>query len=44
MNSDEQKLFYAHISEDGERKQTVLAHLKNTAILAARFAIPFHAE
>ncbi len=36
--------FYAHISEDGQRKQEVLAHLQKTADKAAEFAAPFHGE
>lgn len=38
----EKKLnYYAHISEDGTRKQTVLEHLKGTAELAGNFAGEF---
>ena len=36
--------FYAHISEDGLRMQTVYSHLKNTAKLASEFAAAFHGE
>ncbi len=36
--------YYAHISKDGSRTQTVRAHLENTAALAAAFAAPFSGE
>ena len=35
---------YAHISEDGERFQTIKDHLENTACLAGNFASSFGAE
>lgn len=35
---------YAHLSEDKQRSQTVMAHLSNTATLAADFAAQFNAE
>lgn len=44
MNQQTQGEAYAHRSEDGARMQTVLAHLQNTAHLAARFAAPFGAS
>ncbi len=39
-----QKKYFAHISEDGKREQTVFEHLKGTAELAAGFAEPFGAK
>ena len=34
----------AHISEDGNRTQTVYDHLAGTARLAGSFAVPFEAQ
>ena len=39
-----QPAYYAHISEDGLRRQTVQAHLTGTARLAAEFASCFGAQ
>lgn len=36
--------YYAHISEDHTRAQTIREHLENTAAFAAKFALPFHGE
>ena len=37
-------MYYAHISPDGARRQTVLDHLTGTAVLAEGFAAAFGAE
>lgn len=44
MNNEKQNEFYAHISEDKLRFQTVLEHLKGTANLASKFADSFNAQ
>ena len=36
--------YLAHVSEDGEREQTVLEHSRNVAELAGKFAGRFQAE
>ena len=36
--------YYAHVSEDGLRRQTVAEHLKGTAVLCRAFAAEFGAE
>ena len=41
MDDHQEKRFLAHLSENGEREQTVLEHLSGTAGLAAGFAEPF---
>ena len=44
MDQDTLAPKYAHLSLDGQRKQTVTQHLKGTADLAAGFARPFGGE
>lgn len=38
---DHKKVYYAHISPDGTRRQTVQEHLEGTAMLAETFGQPF---
>lgn len=44
MEQDTTGIRLAHLSPDGQRKQTIREHLKNTAELAANFARPFGGE
>ena len=44
MYNEKQNEFYAHISEDRLRFQTVLEHLEGTADLASKFAASFNAQ
>lgn len=44
MYKEKQNEFYAHISEDRLRFQTVLEHLEGTADLASKFAASFNAQ